>query len=171
MNQDSGTRRLGIDAGPNALRSRGDTRDAALALARQARRTLRIMTPDLEPLVYDDAEFIAVLTELALRSRQSAVLILVQDAQRAIKQGHRFIELSRRLSTHIQLRRPAPEDCDYPAAFLIADEMGLLQRGRFDRYEGSVDFHAPLAARQAVKLFTDMWERAQPDPELRRLHV
>jgi hypothetical protein len=162
---------LGVSKDTLSLESWDDNRQAALALARQARRTLQIFSRDLEPAIYEQPDFIAAVTQLATHSRSARIAILLQDPTRAVKEGHRLVELARRLSSYIEIRRPAQQHAERTEAFLIADEAGVLRRPLADRYEGMLSFHAPLEARRLVTLFAEMWEKSESDPELRRLHL
>jgi hypothetical protein len=148
-----------------------DNRHAAQALAEQAKRSLHIFTRDLDAPVYDQAPFIQAVSALATRSRYSRILVLVQTTERAVKNGHRIIELSRRLSSFIELRKPNSDYHEYNQAFLIADEVGLLRRPIADRYDGALNFKAPLAAREYLDFFNQVWERSEGDPDLRQLHI
>lgn len=148
-----------------------DNRHAALALTEQAKRSLHIFTRDLDAPVYDQPPFIQAVSALATRSRYSRILILLQSSERAVKNGHRLIELSRRLSSFIELRKPHHDFREYNQAFLIADEVGLLRRPIADRYDGMLNFKAPLAAREYLDFFTQVWERSEADPDLRQLHI
>ena len=162
---------LGVTAAPVALETREENRIAACALARQARSHLCIFTRDLDPPLYDDLCFLDAVTALATRSRFARVRVLVQNSEKAVKYGHRLIELSRRLSSFIQLRRPHADYQDYNEAFLVADGVGLLHRALAHRYEAEVDFKAPLRARLLLKFFDEAWDKSEPDLELRRLHI
>jgi hypothetical protein len=148
-----------------------DNRHAALALTEQAKRSLHIFTRDLDAPVYDQTPFIQAVSALATRSRYSRIQILVQNTERAIKNGHRLIELSRRLSSFIELRKPHHDYREYNQTFLIADEVGLLRRPIADRYDGTLNFKAPLAAREYVDFFNQVWERSDGDPDLQQLHI
>jgi len=151
--------------------SSADNRHAALALSEQAKRCLHIFTRDLDAPVYDQAPFIQAVGALATRGRYSRIQILVQNTERAIKNGHRLIELSRRLSSFIELRKPHYDYREYNQAFLIADEVGLLRRPITDRYDGTLNFKAPLASREYLDLFNQVWERSEGDPDLRQLLI
>ena len=163
--------RLGETAGEHALHHRAETRDAALALARQARLSLRIFTPDLEGSLYSNEPFRSAVSKLARAGRRTFVRILVQDPSRAVQQDHRLIGLIQHLPTHIQVRRVGADWADEPYAFQVADEEGVLWRPQAERFEGSVDFYAGPRARELRKWFDDVWEQSTPDPEFRRLRL
>ena len=148
-----------------------DNRIAALALAQQAQRSIRIFTRDLETLVYNTQDFIEAVTRLATFGQYSLIHILIQDSTHVVKNGHRLVELAYRLSSKIKLRKPCYEYRNYNEAFLVADEDGLIHRRLADRYEGTASFHNPMEARNLAKFFDEVWEKSEPDPELRRLHL
>lgn len=163
--------RLGETAGEHPFAHRADARDAALALAQQARLGLRIFTRDLDGPLYSNEPFRRAVSELARAGRRTFIRILVQDPSRAVRDDHRLIGLAQYLPTHIDVRRVANDWQDEHFAFLLADEQGVLWRRAGDRFEGSVDFHAGPRARELRKWFDDVWEQSEPDPEFRRLGI
>ncbi len=162
---------LGITDAELRVETSAHNRVAALALAQQAKRSLHIYTRDLDPPVFDQQPFIQTLTALATRSRYARILILVQNTEHAVKDGHRLVELSRRLSSFVELRKPHSDFHEYNQAFLIADEIGLLRRPIADRYNGTLNFKAPMAAREYIGFFNQVWERSESDPNLYQLHI
>lgn len=146
-----------------------DNRVAAVHLVATARAGLALFTRDLEPAIYDTAEFVAAVQQLALRSRFSRIRIVVADPTTAIKNGHRLIELGRRLSSYIEFRRPCADHAKLPESFLITDDIGVLYRPVANRYEGFADSDNLLEARTLLRLFEEIWEQAEPEPEFRRL--
>jgi hypothetical protein len=54
---------------------------------------------------------------------------------------------------------------------MIVDEVGLIRRAHNDRFEGAAEFNNPGESRLLIKTFNELWERSQPEPELRRLHL
>lgn len=162
---------LGDTRGEQPLSSREDNIDVALALAAQARRNLRLITPNLEPELYDTAPFVEAVQALALHSPHTFIHVLVQDTERVIKTGHRLIELARRLTSNIAIQVPGREHKEFGSTLLIADEVGFLRRNLADRYHGIADFNAPRIARDMARQFDEMWEKSAPDPNLRRLFI
>ena len=155
--------------GYRELTSFADNRQAAVQLVNQARRSLAVFARDLEPTIYDTAEFIAAVQQLALRSRYSRIRIVVIDPVPAIKNSHRLIELTRRLSSYMEIRRASEDHAKLSESFLISDDTGLLYRPLASRYEGFADPHDPLEARSRLRQFDDIWAQAQPEQEFRRL--
>jgi hypothetical protein len=154
-----------------SLESWEENRLAACALARQARRTLHIFTRDLEPRVYDNEEFTNVLISLARSYRHSKVMILLQDSERVVKNGHQVLNLAQRLSSYIEIRKPIGEYALSACAYLIVDQIGVLRRELATHYAGTVNFSSPRYAVELSEAFQEAWEHGQPDPNCRRLHL
>lgn len=131
--------------------------------------SLAMFTRDLEPVIYDNQDFVAAVQQLALRSRYSHIRILVVDPTTAIKDGHRLIELGRRLSSFIEFRRPPQEYASRSDSFMIIDENGLLYRPKADRYEGFSDPNNAFEARTRLREFDAAWEQSETESEFRRL--
>lgn len=163
--------RLGESPQLLTMNSSADNRDIALSMADQARKSLCILTRDLERAVYNTPAFIEALTRLATHSRYSMIRILMQDSTDAIHRTHRVVDLSQRLSSSLHIRQPHEEHRGITQAFLVADDTGYMRRVIAGRYEGTACFNAPGEARELMQLFDRMWEKSAPDPELRRLHL
>ena len=146
-------------------------REVSADLVRQARRELRIFTRDLDARIYDQQDFLDAVKGLALNSSQSRIRILLQDDQPAVKNGHRLIEIARRLTSSIAIRIPIAEYRHHAASFLVADSSGYVYRELSTVYEATADYHGPLEAQPLIAFFDEVWERSLPDPELRRLYL
>lgn len=163
--------RLGESAGEFAVATREDNRSAAALLATQARRQIELFSPDLESVLYDQTAFIEALTQLTIGSARARIRVLAKDFERTIKQGHRLIELGRRLSSYVELRKVHSDYQSYNETFLLVDDYGLLHRRHSPRYEGVVSCKAPLEVRRLRVYFDEVWDRSETDADLRRLHL
>jgi hypothetical protein len=171
MSIDFTTSILGTTEGALDLGSSDDHRDAAIALAQQATRSLHIYSYELDHRVYDHKPFIEALTKVALHAPQCKVLILVRDTNHMIHYGHRIIEAMRRIPSRIQMRKLHPDYYHYTEEFAVADEIGVLLRRSPERYDGSVNFNAKKEARERVKLFNEVWRPSEPEPRLKHLSI
>lgn len=162
---------LGEDEDLVQLESASDNREAAIALAGQARRALYLFSRDLDGPLYDDEAFVEAVSALARRSEHTRVHVLVQDSSRAVKDGHRLIGLAQRLSSKVKVHNPSREYANLTESYLVVDETGYLYRPLADRYEGQARFRDPMRARELTKQFKEMWDRSTTDPQLRRLHL
>ena len=163
--------RLGISDIEIELLTREETRHATELMVGQAQSSLDIISRDLDPFLYDQENLLDLLSGLCVRNRQARIRFLVQDPTTPIRRNHRLIELGRRLSSSIEFRQPHQDYRYYNAACLIADHCGLIHRSLADRFEGTANFYAPVAAGRELDFFTEVWERSESHPEFRRLYL
>lgn len=168
---DVGALQLGVGSQEIVFDSCREVRQLAAALAGQVQRSLLLHTYDLEPVIFDQQSFLDAVHAMIREYSDSCLYILLQDGRSAVQNGHRLIELSRRLSSRIQIRRPQTEYQGFAGTFLLADNSGYLHRPLYSRYEGTASFNNPGTTRRLKRYFMDVWERSQPDTEMRRLHL
>ena len=153
------------------LTSSDEVRDAAAAIAASAKRSLAIFTHDLEPQVYDQDAFLEPIKHLVLGKSFARVRVLLVDPGRAIKDGNRFVNMARRLSSYIEFRNVREDYRDNPAAFCIADDVALMYRLQASRWDGIVDMQAPTIARKYLNFFDEIWHASEVEPEIRELRI
>lgn len=144
---------------------------AIMAMTQQAKRSLDIFTQRLDNKLYNSVELYDAVLKLATYSRHSRVRILIQDSMPVAKSGNRLVELSYRISSRVQIRKPASGFEEFSEEFVLADGRGLLRRVISSRYEGELCFNAAMKGRQLEKFFDDCWEQSAADPQLRRLDL
>lgn len=162
---------LGETRGYIDLKGLEDNKQAAIQMAQQGQRSLNLFTPNLDPRIFDNDEFIEAVKKVAIHNPRSRVNILLLDPGQVVSRGHRIVELARRISSHIFINRADSEDHDHVDTFMIVDDVGIIRRAHNDRFEGLAEFNNPGEARLLLKSFNEAWERSQPEPELRRLHL
>jgi hypothetical protein len=162
---------LGEHSSDIAIESSEDNQAAATRLVSQAGRSLDIFSRDLEPRIYDNMEFADAVRSLAVKTRDMHVRILVIDPDFIIKHGHRLIELARRLTSHMEIRKVHEDYCNNPEAFLVVDNRGLLHRKLASRYEAIVNFNNPMAATERHNQFSEMWDRSKQYMDFKRLYI
>jgi hypothetical protein len=145
-------------------------RRAAVAFALQARRSVDIFTRDFDKKIYDHRDFLDALQNLAV-NHHGVIRILVKDSSKAVKYGHRLITLSQRLTSAIEIRKVGEDYKEYNEAFLVADEIGCVQRRQADRFEGVARFNAAREAVNLLVFFNEVWRNSAPDPDLRRIYL
>lgn len=148
-----------------------DFHRAAVTLLDRAQREVLIITPDFEPERYNNREFAEALSAFARRHRESRVKVLLGDPAIALQWGHHCLPLIQRLPSHIELRRVHPDDYAPSVIVMIADQIGLLRRDNLDGYIGVLDGKAIPVAQQRSRQFHELWRRATPVPEFRRLSL
>lgn len=148
-----------------------DTLAAAVEIGAVAQRGLSILTPDLEPGVYDHERFLQIVKHLVLSKRYARVRVLISEPQRAVRAGNRLVGLGRRLNTYIEFRNVNEEFREHREAFLLADDVALLYRINHKRQEGIADTYEPAVARRYLALFEEIWAASENSRELRQLRV
>ncbi|MBI1421849.1 MAG: hypothetical protein GC149_00195 [Gammaproteobacteria bacterium] len=162
---------LGEHSDDIAIDTSEDNQAAAIRLASQGGRSLDIFSRDLEPRIYDNADFVDAVRALAVKTRDMHVRILVVDPDFIIKHGHRLIELARRLTSHMEIRKVHEDYCNNPEAYLVVDNRGLLHRKLASRYEAVVNFNNPMTATEMHNQFTEMWDRSKQYMDFKRLYI
>ncbi len=162
---------LGETRGYIDLKGLEDNKQVAIHMAKQGQRSLKLFTPNLDPRVFDNEAFIDAVKKIALHNPRSYVSILILDPHEVVSHGHRIVELARRISSHVFINRADEEDHNHVDTFMIVDDVGIIRRAHNDRFEGLAEFNNPGEARLLLKTFNEAWERSQPEPELRRLHL
>ncbi len=162
---------LGETRGHIDLKGREDNKQAAIHMVAQGQRSLNLFTPNLDPRIFNNTDFIEAVKKLAINNPQSKVNILILDSSEIVAHGHRIVELARRVSSHIFIHRADEDDTKPCDTFMVVDGVGIIRRAHNDRFEGLAEFNNPAEARLLLKIFNDAWERSQPEPELRCLHL
>lgn len=152
---------------------RVDERDentaCALSLIEQCRFTIDIVSRDLDPLVLDKLEVEDAMRQHCLKGRNRVIRILVVDAQSIARKGHRLLELSKRLSSFMEVRKLHRDHESINECFLLADETGYLYRENAAVYHARVNFNDRRQSKQLAGRFSDMWNSSIDDPNLRRV--
>ena len=166
------TGQLGQNGGLIRLGQPRLVRHAITALAKQANRELRLLSPDLEPILYDHEPFLQQVSRLAVERRgRLPVRVLLIDAEPALRRGHRLIELSRRLSSAVQIRAVPAEFAEQCDQFFLADDAGYCLRRYATPGTVLVDFNDVAAVSRMQRDFDKIWEQGAVHTGLRRLHL
>lgn len=162
---------LGQTAGTLDIAERERLAAMSLALATQAQRSVDIVSRHLDPALYDTEPFAGALRRLALGSRHARIRLLVLDARPLVAQNHRLVELAIRLPSFVSIRVPAAQHRQFNEALLVADKMGYVHRVFSDRYEAEASFADRRVATRLSDRFEELWTRALPEPNFRKLHL
>ncbi len=146
-------------------------RDASIALVDQARYTLDIVSRELDHKLYDNDDFYNTVKQLATSNPKAKIRILIQSSDKAVKQGHRLIEIARKLSSFITIHLQGRRFKEFNEAWLIVDSKAWIRRAHADKYSADVDYSAARQLREIEKTFTSMWNESVDDPNLRRLSL
>jgi hypothetical protein len=146
--------------------TREDCRQIALALAGQAQHSLAIFSHNMEPDLYNTPSFYEAARDVLAADTRSMIRILVSDISQVLLNGHRLLDLSRRQSSRVQIRKLANP---IHHAFMVADKVAVLDRRRAERFEATANFNDPGWANNLLHFFNQTWARCSPSSELRTL--
>ena len=145
-----------------ALRGAEAVHTAVRMLIERAERTLAVYTPTLIPALLNSTPATFALAQFAVRRRHNTVRVLVDDAQQALRDNDRLVQLSRRASDVIAWRETAPEDRGGSDLFLVADGRACIYLPDRSRNDGEwAEVKDPLPV-DLLKRFDALWERSQP---------
>ncbi len=139
--------------------SHEEVREATIAVASRAERSITILTPDLEPSIYSDEAFLEVVKRLVLARSYSRVRVLVWDPSRAVRIGNPLVGLASRLNATIDIRNLQEKYRGHiKDAFIIADDSAILYRSDGRGYDGIMGSHEPEIVEQHLEAFRQPWE-------------
>ena len=136
-------------------------------VAGSARRLLSIYTPDLEPDLYDQTEFLEIIKRFVLARRFAKVRVLVGVNPESSQDQHRFLAMSRRLTSYIEMRAIALPDMQRAAAYVIADDRAVVYRVHANTWDGVADYNNAPVARMHLAEFDATWIGSDIERELR----
>lgn len=153
------------------LESCEDFQHYALDLALNARRSIAILSTDLDLPLYDREEFITAISGFARANRHAQVQILVKNTQLLIERGHKLARLSQRLSSKVIIRKMTlgPENSDM--AFMLCDSDALLYKNDDQAYRGFANYAAAVEVRRLRETFDYLWQHAEPEVGLQQLYI
>jgi hypothetical protein len=153
------------------LGSPAELNEAVDAVLGEARKTVRILAPELDTPLLNRQPPLEALGRLA-RDRYTTVRVLLENSGPAVRAGHGLIRLAQRFPSTIEMRLLADEDRGRRDAWLVVDETGLVYRPDFERLaDAHAHFHDVRLAPKLARDFDEWWERGEPDPNLRRLYI
>ena len=100
--------KLRLGKSPNEvsnIETRQEVYDAVLEITKQSSKKIAIISKDLEPLIYNQSDFLEALNNMALNGRRAQSRILVSDVESIRNADHRLLYLSSKLPSFIELRK------------------------------------------------------------------
>jgi len=154
------------------LDGRLECQEAAKSLILGSLGRVYIVTQQLEPELYNDAEIHAHLAQLAASNRNADIRIIAHDTRVAANQGHYLINLAQKLPSFARIRTTVtPAHRNFRESWLIADDSAYMRIRNPDRYEGYYELDNKLECRGYYDDFMEMWEACEPDQNTRRLSL
>jgi len=145
-------------------------KNAAISMIKQGHLAVNIYTQDLDPQVLNDETFAKHLLNMVRHYKQMQIKILVKDSSKVVKSSHVLHRLAQQLSTHIEVKT-IPDVFSEKASFMVVDRAGFYYRPNASEFNGSVNFNSPARAAKLLEHFSEVWDKAEPDPHFRKLHL
>ena len=159
--------RLDVTGTRSILSTLDEYRAAVAEITKRAQRTLSIYTPNLEPQLYDQDCFLEPLKRLVLARGHARLRVLISDPARVTREGNRFMQMARRLTSFIELRNVPPEFRNNPAAFIVADASAIAYRQQCTRWDGIVEYNDQQIVKRYLAYFDEVWAVSLIQPELK----
>ena len=153
------------------ISTKDEVRAAVVEVGALATRSLSIMTPDLEPGIYDHDDFLETVKRFLLARSFARIRVLITDPGRTLKNGNAFVSIGRRLNSYIEFRNAIDGPEAHVDAFCIADATALVYRADAHRWHGMVDTYEPAVAQKYLESFDQLWNASDPGPEFRQQHL
>ena len=152
-----------------------DSRRALLDLLAGMRRTLYLYTPLVRPDLYNNSEVLAAIRNRVVSQPKVRLQLLLPPARDWRNACSGLVRLGERLTTGLILRTPnwheIPDRPELGQGFAIADDRTLLHFSDPRRLLGVYEQQPTERVRESLELFREIWNRAQADPDLRRLGI
>jgi hypothetical protein len=148
-----------------------DFRTYSEQLVTHSRRSIAILTHDLDALVYATTEFAQCLSDFVRASRNAQVQILIKDTKQALETRHLLIRLAQRLPSKILIRKMTVEPNNKEMSFMLGDTDKLLYKNDDAVHRG---FFNSAAAREIKSLreeFNYLWQYGESEPEFNLLNI
>jgi hypothetical protein len=140
-----------------------EVRAATETVAASGQRLISIMTPDLEPEIFDQPALLEVIKRFVLGHSFAKVRVLMRDQARLKNGANRFVAMAHRLTSYLEIRLRAAQYRDLTAAYCIADDRAIVYRPRADRPDGLAGFNNANVARQYLREFDTVWLASAPE--------
>lgn len=141
-------------------------RNAAVDLVTGARREVLICSPMLEASLYNRADLSHALGQLIARRAGNRIRILVEDAEHMLLTDVRLVDLARRFSDLILIRRLGELHLGMTEMFIVADGKSCLHQRDLTTVDATCDFHSTQRAEPLARRFDTLWAASEPLPGL-----
>jgi hypothetical protein len=141
----------------SVLTGTAELRSSIIDIVDHAERTLAILTPNLEPEIYEHVAFLDTVKRFVLSKTFVRIRVLITEPERTLRNGNQFVQMGQRLNTYIQFRNLAAEVRPLTEAWCIGDADALVYRADYASGEAVYDSCAPTLARRYLTRFDELW--------------
>ena len=160
---------VGESTGSIGLDGQLDFHAALNNMATQAKKSVKIFTQELDPELYDQPEFLKIMSDVARNRKHCKIQILIRSPEKAAKSGHRLVELQKRLTSAIQIHSIPEGEASNNDEFMVVDGIAITRRFSMGFMHGNCEFKAIPEAQKKTRFFDLIWQQSHPCQEFRRL--
>ena len=137
----------------------------------QGTQQVSLLCWDLNPPLLDNELCREAFSSFLRKNRNTTAKILIQDSSQLTRNGHRLLTLSRRLPSHLEIRKISQDFSEVESFVLIVDGKGLIYKAHQDQTEYTVSRNASTMATEQGNLFENIWRHSEADPNLKALSL
>lgn len=148
------------------LRTREELRAGMLELIGAARADLAIAAPALDASLFSGSDLGSAIAHFLTRRAANRVRIVVEDTEHMLATSTRIVELARRLSDKLFIRRLGEVHHGMDEMFMVADRKACLAQHDVHVIDATLDIGTPRLAAPFALRFEELWDAAEPVPGL-----
>ena len=142
--------------------TRDDLREAIVNLLGQAHRRIVLFAPVMDGYLFNTAHVAQTLARFATGHRQNLARVLVENTHQALHDNERIIELSRRLSDFIKLRKVGERHTGLTEMFIVIDTSAYLHQPDLTKPDCLLDFTGRRRRAELSRKFEQIWDAGEP---------
>ena len=146
--------------------TRESLRAATLDLVRAARHELEIVAPALDATLWNSAAMGEALAGFVAGHARNRARFVVEDTEHMLATCTRLVELARRFSDLLLIRRLGEVHHGLSSMFAVADREGCLVQQDVAAVDGTFDLGAPRLAAPYRRRFEEIWDASEAVPGL-----
>lgn len=141
-------------------------RAAALQLVQTAHHELVVAAPALDATLWNSAAMGQALGHFISSHHRNRIRIVVEDSEHLLTTCVRIVELARRLSDLVLIRRLGEPHRGLSQMFAVADRSSCLLQMDIGIIDATLDLDTARLAAPLASRFDEIWEAADPLPGL-----
>lgn len=141
--------------------NRDSLRATAVDLLASARHEVLICAPLLDAAFFNRADLAQALGQFIARRAGNRIRIVVEDTEHMLQANVRLVELTRRFSDLILIRRLGEQHHGLAEMFIVADKTSSLHLTDVTSVDATCDFHTPSLADPLARRFETYWDASE----------
>lgn len=157
---------LTLTDGRQIVKNREQARDGVAALIRKARRRICVFAPVLDGYFYNTSEIANILSLFSARNRNNLARFLVEDGAQAVHDNIRIVQLCRRLSDFVKMRRVCEDHRGIKEIFIVIDDASYMHQQDITKPAWLFHVNARHEAMRLSRRFEEMWQHSLSLPDI-----